>query len=94
MLNEDGYCFIGKKEIIELTIFETKVLSLLLQNKGRITTYEQICDFTYNQKIDEYYKRTIQTKICRLRTKMKNEVNIKNKTRYRLPYRLGGQHDL
>lgn len=79
MLYEDGYIFISNNKHIDLTLIETKILSLLLRNKGTIIRYEDISKQIFKGQIDKYYLQSIMTRICRLRKKLKGEVNIETK---------------
>ena len=76
---EESYVFFGKNGPIDLTVFENKLLSLLLRAKGVVVTYEEICKETYKQEIDKYYLACISQRVVRLRKKLKGEIDIKAK---------------
>lgn len=76
MHDTENFRFIGKNKIIHLTINENRLLDLLIQNKGKVATYEKICEILYNSKIDESFKLGIYVFISRLRKKLKGEVEI------------------
>lgn len=84
MLYEDGYVFITNNKSIQLTLVDTKILSLLLRNKGTVIKYEYICKEIFNSKVDKYYLASIMSRICRLRKKLKEEINIE--TKYNIGY--------
>jgi len=75
MHDEDNYVFIGESKIIDLTPKENKILKLLLQNKGKVVTHEQLCKLIYND-IDYYFKQCMKNKIHGLRKKLEGEVDI------------------
>ncbi len=87
MHDEKNCRFITKNKIIDLTITENKILTLLLANKGNIVTHETICLEVYKQKSDYYFRSNIAVIISRLRTKLKGEIKIINKSR--LGYYIG-----
>lgn len=48
MHDEDNYIFIGANRVIDLTVKENKILSLLIKNKGKVVTHDQLCKLIYN----------------------------------------------
>ena len=87
MHDEDNCVFIGENKTIDLTVKENKILKLLIQNKGKVVKYEQFCKLLYDDNIDYYFKNCISNKICRLRKKLKGEVEILTVTKigYKIP---------
>lgn len=75
MHDEDNHIFIGTNRIIDLTVKENKILSLLIHNKGKVVTYEQLCKLIYND-MDYYLKQCMSNKVFKLRKKLKGEVEI------------------
>lgn len=77
MHDEDNYIYVGTKKIIDLTVKENKILSLLIHNKGRVITHKQLCKLIYGD-IDYYFMECMRNKIFGLRKKLKGEVEILN----------------
>lgn len=75
MHDEDNYIYVGTDKIIDLTLKENKILSLLIQNKGKVVTHEQLCKLIYND-MDYYLKECMINKVFGLRKKLKGEVEI------------------
>ena len=86
MHDEDNYVFVGKNGAIDLTVKENKILQLLIKNKGYVVTHEQICRAIYGD-MDHCYDLCMKQKICKLRKKLKNEVEIitVNQIGYKIP---------
>ena len=74
-----NFRYIGKNGSIDLTINENIILDLLIKNKNYIVTYKKLIDAVYKCQEDKYFKININQYICRLRQKLKGEVEIKNK---------------
>lgn len=77
MHDEDNYIYVGSEKIIDLTLKENKILSLLIRNKGRVITHEQLCKLIYGG-VDYYFIECIRNKMFFLRKKLKGEVEILN----------------
>lgn len=75
MHDEDNYIFIGTNKTIPLTIRENKILKILIENKGKVVTYQQLCKLIYRET-DYYIKQCILNKMFKLRKKLKGEVEI------------------
>ncbi len=75
MYDEDNLVFIGKEKVIQLTLKENIILSLLIKNKGKIIKLEEICKLIYKD-IDFYSKNCARNKIYKLRKKLQGEVDI------------------
>lgn len=75
MLDEYNYRFIGNNEIIQLTPTETMILSILIKNKGKVVSF--------NEMIEKLYGNygcslgNIRLHMKHLRDKLKYEFDIK-----------------
>ena len=78
MHDETNMRYITSNKCIDLTVLENKILSLLIREKGKIVTYEQICEEVYHDTYDVYYKSNIRLHIYRLKEKLKDEFEIIN----------------
>lgn len=76
MHDEQNFRFASKDKVINLTVNQNRALELLIRNKNSIVTYEQLCHQLYREKPDKYLKLCIQNTICKLRTKLKGELEI------------------
>ena len=74
MHDEENYRYIGKN-VIDLTVKENKILSLLIQRKGKIVTHKELTILLYGI-FDHYSKLCMMNKMCKLRKKLKGEVEI------------------
>lgn len=79
MHDDENYRFIVGNQYIELTVKENKILKILIENKNRVVTFEQLCMALYNDPLDIYYRSNIALLIRRLRKKLGQNVHIKNK---------------
>ena len=79
MHDEDNYRYIGNHGVVELKVHENILLGLLIKNKHKITTFEEIADTIYGYKVDKHLKININLKISRLRKKLKREFKIFSK---------------
>lgn len=77
MLDEYNYRFIGNNEIIQLSTKETWILELLISNKGRIVSHDEISDWIYGA--DGSTDENIRVLIWRLAQKLKKYFVIKTK---------------
>ena len=76
MLDENTYTYVSKNGIVDLTLREYKLLKMLIDNKHRIVTYEEICQVLFNDKNDFCYQRCIYTVMSNLKKKCNNELPI------------------
>lgn len=65
---------------IYLSVIESKILSLLLKNKGKIVTYEKLIEEIYCDKFDDSYKRSATKNMSLLRKKIKEIIKIRTVT--------------
>ena len=79
MHDTDNFRYIGANGIVDLTRPENIILDLLIKNKGNIVTYKELIDTVYKGQDDYYYRKCINSHICRINKKLKNELNIKNR---------------
>lgn len=70
MLDEYNYRFIGNNEIIHLTQTETMILSILMHNKGKVVSYNEMIEKLYGNH---------GCSLANIRLRMKN---LKNKLKY------------
>ena len=61
---------------IELNYTENEILNILISEKGNIVTYKYLCKHLFNSSNINIYKGILATTICRLRKKLKGEINI------------------
>lgn len=76
MLDEYNLRYIADGEIIELTQIEASILSIILQCKNRIATYEVLCKYVYGK---EMRHNAINKTVFGLREKLKGILEIKTK---------------
>ena len=79
MLDEYNYRFIGNNEIIHLSKRETWLLELLISNKGKIVSHDEISDWIYGA--DGSTDENIRVLLWNLKQKIKKYVEIKTKNR-------------
>lgn len=77
MLDEGREAYIGHDKVILLNKNNFELLKLLLDNKGKIVTMQEIIYTLYGDiKIDSYFKRCIHQRIYLLRKKLAGEIEI------------------
>ena len=83
MLDEDKGIYIGNHgKIMELTNYENTILSLLINNKGRVVTFDEISQELYRCFADEHTINCIRYRIWALRIKFKDEFQIYTRVGY------------
>lgn len=78
---EAGF-YIGANKLIELTPLENRILKILIDNKGKVTKYEQIIKDAYFEIYDfndKAQRIKVNGGVKRLRKKLRNEFEIINK---------------
>lgn len=83
MFDKEKKIYIGKN-IIKFTPLESKLLELLIENKGKVVTLDKIAKYLYLCELDRYLIENIRRIVGRIRKKTKNEFNIY--TRYNKGY--------
>lgn len=79
MHDENNFRYIGNNEVIELTVNENSILKLFIKNKDNITTFDEIAQAVYECNSDIVINIKINQAVCRLRRKLKNEIQIYSK---------------
>ncbi|MFN3567373.1 MAG: response regulator transcription factor [Caldimicrobium sp.] len=72
--------------LLNLTVTEYKILSLLIENPNRVFSREELLDLIWNNE-KEYYSRVLDAYICRIRDKLGKYENLLQTVRG-LGYRL------
>lgn len=62
----------------QLTYTEFIIMNELIENRGRVCTYSQLCEAVYGYVLDESSKISIRSCISRLRNKTDGLLEIKN----------------
>ena len=75
MLDEENYRYIENGETVNLTRMETRILAILIRNKGRIVSHQEMEEELYKRVYDNHM--IIRNHISRMRKKLK--LDIKNK---------------
>ena len=75
MLDEENYRYIENGETVNLTRMETRILAILIRNKGRIVRHQEMEEELYKRVYDNHM--IIRNHISRMRKKLK--LDIKNK---------------
>lgn len=90
MHDEKNYRYIARDAVIELTPIENKILAILIKNKGKITTYNELCREIYGYDADKYFYFCLSSAVSRLRWKLNDEIKIKTvrKIGYRIEYKI------
>lgn len=78
MLDEENQRFIAGEKIINLSKKETQLLSLLIQNKGKVVTYDDISDYIYGENGSD--NNAIRSTMVRLKQRLGSSVEIKTVT--------------
>lgn len=79
-MHDDEYGrYITKYGYINLSIKENLALKVLLKNRGRVVSYEELSNALYRESLNEEHHYCIRNFVNRLRKKLKGEVEIKIK---------------
>lgn len=81
MHDDENYRYIGRGKVIDLSVYENEVLKELIANKGKVVKYETILLKLYEVNDIRILYHALTTIICRLRKKLKGEVEIKTKNK-------------
>ena len=81
MLDEKNCRYIANGQVIELTVKESYMLRILIENKNKVVKYNQL-SMELNKSED--IKGCVQTRMKRLREKLKGLLEIK--TKYQIGY--------
>lgn len=90
MLDENLYNYITSKGKVELSKDDYKFLKLLIYNKHRVVTYDEITQELYEIPIcDICLRRCIMTRASKLANKLNHELKFKNvsKVGYKVEWR-------
>ncbi len=80
MLDEINCWYYDKRKLIDLTPNETKLLSILIDNKYRIVSIQEICTKVFNDyKNIKIYENSIKLLISRLNKKINFSIKIQSK---------------
>ncbi len=69
MHDYEHYIYVLNNKKLQLTVLENKMLNILIENKGKVVTYDVISENVYSIKYDSSVKISISNLICRLRKK-------------------------
>lgn len=80
MLDETDLWYYDKKQLVDLTPLEAKLLSILIENKDETITFEEIVLKMFENKSDvKIYKNSIRMTVSRLNKKIGFSLKIKSK---------------
>lgn len=79
MHDEDNCKYVSKNSVIHLAPLENIALTLLIKNKGKITTKEMICRALYGFELDMFLECRISSLMYRLKKKLGGECKIISK---------------
>ena len=60
-----------REQIIELTVKEFEIFSLLILNPKRVFTYEMLMDLVWNEDYTYYSRKAVNNHVSNLRKKLK-----------------------
>lgn len=79
MHDEDNCCFYYKDSCIKLGKIESKILSAIISHKNSYVSFQDLYNAIYDYEYDKYLANCVRAAITRLRKKMKDVIEIKNK---------------
>ena len=64
------------EQIIELTVKEFEIFSLLILNPKRVFTYEMLLDLVWHEDYTYYSRKAVNNHVSNLRKKLKIALNL------------------
>lgn len=77
MIDFKGHRVLLEDKTIYLTPIENDMLEILYNNKGKVTTYQDIADKIYQIECNESLKGLIRKNMAMLRKKTREHINIR-----------------
>lgn len=69
-------------KIIELTLLQTILLSVLVENKNKVVTYDKLAKILYGLPMDREIHQRIKTLVARTRKTIGNTLEIKTRATF------------
>jgi DNA-binding response OmpR family regulator len=66
--------FLNDGEIVDLTVKQNRLLKTLIENKGRIVSYKELCKQVYKLEADKNMEACIRKTVCDLKKKINIEI--------------------